>query len=66
MDALVDDGDQGPNTGGMGAYSPAPVLTPALEAEVMERIISTSHSGSPKRVLYSISIGPSAVSISPA
>jgi phosphoribosylamine--glycine ligase len=35
----VFDGDQGPNTGGMGAYSPAPVLTPALEREVMARII---------------------------
>jgi phosphoribosylamine--glycine ligase len=35
----VFDGDQGPNTGGMGAYSPAPVLTPALESEVMARII---------------------------
>jgi phosphoribosylamine---glycine ligase len=35
----VGDGDVGPNTGGMGAYSPAPVLTAALEAEVMERII---------------------------
>lgn len=35
----VGDGDTGPNTGGMGAYSPAPVFTPALEAEVMERII---------------------------
>ncbi|MCW5729851.1 MAG: phosphoribosylamine--glycine ligase [Alphaproteobacteria bacterium] len=33
------DGDQGPNTGGMGAYSPAPSLTPALEREVMERIV---------------------------
>jgi phosphoribosylamine---glycine ligase len=33
------DGDRGPNTGGMGAYSPAPVLTPSLEREVMERII---------------------------
>lgn len=33
------DGDAGPNTGGMGAYSPAPVMTPALEAQVMERII---------------------------
>jgi phosphoribosylamine--glycine ligase len=33
------DGDTGPNTGGMGAYSPAPVLTPALEEEVMARII---------------------------
>ena len=35
----VGDGDMGPNTGGMGAYSPAPVLTAALEAEAMERII---------------------------
>ena len=31
------DGDQGPNTGGMGAYSPAPIMTPALCAQVMER-----------------------------
>jgi phosphoribosylamine--glycine ligase len=35
----VGDGDTGPNTGGMGAYSPAFVLTEALQAEVMERII---------------------------
>ncbi|MGX5713518.1 phosphoribosylamine--glycine ligase [Sphingopyxis terrae subsp. ummariensis] len=35
----VGDGDTGPNTGGMGAYSPAPVLTKTLEAEVMDRII---------------------------
>ncbi|MBL0924790.1 MAG: phosphoribosylamine--glycine ligase [Sphingomonadaceae bacterium] len=35
----VGDGDTGPNTGGMGAYSPAPVLTEALQTEVMERII---------------------------
>jgi phosphoribosylamine--glycine ligase len=35
----VGDGDTGPNTGGMGAYSPAPSLTEALEAEVMENII---------------------------
>jgi phosphoribosylamine---glycine ligase len=35
----VGDGDTGPNTGGMGAYSPAPVLTDALQAEVMARII---------------------------
>jgi phosphoribosylamine---glycine ligase len=33
------DGDKGPNTGGMGAYSPAPVLTPALERAVMARIV---------------------------
>ncbi len=35
----VGDGDTGPNTGGMGAYSPAPVFTPALQADVMDRII---------------------------
>ncbi len=36
----VGDGDTGPNTGGMGAYSPAPCLTPAIEAEIMARIIA--------------------------
>ncbi|WP_407529280.1 phosphoribosylamine--glycine ligase [Methylobacterium oryzisoli] len=41
----VHDGDRGPNTGGMGAYSPAPVLTPALEQEVMERIIRPTLDG---------------------
>ncbi len=35
----VGDGDTGPNTGGMGAYSPAPMVTPAVEGQVMERII---------------------------
>ncbi|MFD1883481.1 phosphoribosylamine--glycine ligase [Paracoccus pacificus] len=35
----VGDGDTGPNTGGMGAYSPAPVLSPALQEQVMEQII---------------------------
>jgi phosphoribosylamine--glycine ligase len=33
------DGDQGLNTGGMGAYSPAPVLTPALERQVREQVL---------------------------
>ena len=33
------DGDQGPNTGGMGAYSPAPVVTPKIHARVMREII---------------------------
>jgi phosphoribosylamine--glycine ligase len=33
------DGDQGPNTGGMGAYSPAPIVTPQLHARVMREII---------------------------
>lgn len=35
----VGEGDTGPNTGGMGAYSPASVMTAAMEAEVMARII---------------------------
>jgi len=33
------DGDRGPNTGGMGAYSPAPVMTAALERRVMDEIV---------------------------
>ncbi|GJD81920.1 phosphoribosylamine--glycine ligase [Methylobacterium gregans] len=41
----VFDGDRGPNTGGMGAYSPAAILTPALEAEVMARIIAPTLAG---------------------
>ena len=36
----VGDGDTGPNTGGMGAYSPARVLTPALEAQAIDTIIA--------------------------
>jgi phosphoribosylamine---glycine ligase len=35
----VGDGDTGPNTGGMGAFSPTPLVTPAVEGAVMERII---------------------------
>lgn len=35
----VGDGDTGPNTGGMGAYSPAPVLTPALERRAIDEIV---------------------------
>ena len=34
-----DDGDQGPNTGGMGAYSPTPLITEEFSAEIMEEII---------------------------
>ncbi|MCB6178668.1 phosphoribosylamine--glycine ligase [Rhodobacter sp. Har01] len=35
----VGDGDTGPNTGGMGAYSPAPVLTPELQARALDQIV---------------------------
>jgi phosphoribosylamine--glycine ligase len=35
----VGEGDTGPNTGGMGAYSPAPILTPELEARAMREIV---------------------------
>ena len=35
----LEDGDQGPNTGGMGAYSPAPVVTPQMHARIMREVI---------------------------
>jgi len=42
------DGDQGPNTGGMGAYSPAPVVTPDIHARVMREIILPTVAGMEK------------------
>jgi phosphoribosylamine---glycine ligase len=39
------DGDLGPNTGGMGAYSPAPIVTPTLHAKVMREIIMPTING---------------------
>jgi phosphoribosylamine--glycine ligase len=42
------DGDQGPNTGGMGAYSPAPIITPSLHAKVMREVIHPTLSGMEK------------------
>ncbi|KXV10166.1 phosphoribosylamine--glycine ligase [Caballeronia megalochromosomata] len=39
------DGDRGPNTGGMGAYSPAPIVTPQLHARVMREIIQPTVRG---------------------
>jgi phosphoribosylamine--glycine ligase len=40
-----DDGDRGPNTGGMGAYSPAPVVTPAVHRRIMAQIIDPTLRG---------------------
>ncbi|MGZ8154305.1 MAG: phosphoribosylamine--glycine ligase [Burkholderiales bacterium] len=39
------DGDAGPNTGGMGAYSPAPVISPAIHARVMREVIDPAIAG---------------------
>ena len=44
----VGDGDTGPNTGGMGAYSPAPVVTPAIHQRVMEEVIMPTVEGMAK------------------
>jgi phosphoribosylamine--glycine ligase len=44
----LQDGDRGPNTGGMGAYSPAPVVTPQLHARVMREIIQPAIAGMAK------------------
>jgi phosphoribosylamine--glycine ligase len=41
----VGEGDTGPNTGGMGAYSPAPVITPNVHAKVMQEIIQPTIAG---------------------
>ncbi len=40
-----DDGDKGPNTGGMGAYSPAPVVTEQLHDKIMEQVIMPTVNG---------------------
>ena len=42
------DGDQGPNTGGMGAYSPAPLVTPEIHARIMREIILPTVAGMAK------------------
>src|SRR4029077_13415588 len=44
----LQDGDRGPNTGGMGAYSPAPLLTPPLHARVMREVIHPAVEGMAK------------------
>jgi len=43
------DGDHGPNTGGMGAYSPAPVLTPTVHARIMREVVQPVVAGMDKR-----------------
>lgn len=43
-----DEGDVGPNTGGMGAYSPAPVVTPNIEARIMNEVIRPTLDGMKK------------------
>ena len=43
-----DEGDVGPNTGGMGAYSPAPVVTPAIEQKIMDLVIRPTLDGMKK------------------
>jgi phosphoribosylamine---glycine ligase len=40
-----DDGDRGPNTGGMGAYSPAPIVTPDLHSRIMREVIEPTIGG---------------------
>ncbi len=40
-----DEGDTGPNTGGMGAYSPAPVVTPQIERRIMDEVINPTLDG---------------------
>jgi len=40
-----DNGDQGPNTGGMGAYSPAPIVTPELHVRIMSEVIEPTVQG---------------------
>jgi len=39
------DGDRGPNTGGMGAYSPPPIVTPELERKILEQVVAPTLAG---------------------
>ena len=46
------DGDRGPNTGGMGAYSPAPVITPEVEERIKEEIVERTLKGLKEEGIY--------------
>jgi len=46
------DGDRGPNTGGMGAYSPTPVITPELEKRIREEIVERTLAGLKEEGIY--------------
>ena len=48
----VFDGDQGPNTGGMGAYSPAPVVTPEIDRRILDEILHPLLKGLKKRTIH--------------
>jgi phosphoribosylamine--glycine ligase len=45
------DGDRGPNTGGMGAYSPPPIVTPELERTIIERVVKPTLDGLRRRAI---------------
>ena len=52
----IGEGDTGPNTGGMGAYSPAPVVTPEVERRIMQQVMITAD-GQPKVIEYNCRFG---------
>jgi phosphoribosylamine--glycine ligase len=59
----VFDGDKGPNTGGMGAYSPAPIMTPEMERRALEEIVrptavAMARAGTPYRGVMFTKDGP--------
>src|SRR3970282_440304 len=56
----LQDGDRGPNTGGMGAYSPAPVVTPQLHARGMREIIHRATAGGDRRPALAVVLAAAA------